>query len=384
MSVRPIVAGLASLALAGCKGERAALPPPPTPTPTSTDAAPPPPPVDPWPELAELPGVEPSRRLTLPTDGRRPRLSVVGPVVVGEVAVVGGSQLGFTAIELGSGELRWTLPTGLRAVTPLRWGDELLLVDDCAEAPTVIATDRVLGCYRIVSADGAVVAAGTVVGARGDIDVFAGARGDSFLVADGAPGVVRWQRGDAAVTFAVDDGRARASAARPRTVRATWRERSWDLGLEDEVLVARAPDGAVAWRIDATTAAVLGVIPAAGHEAPMVRVARIGGLSGRGMVGVLDVDATGSRHGQAAFPLPGISILASAMADDGTTALATRVDASLSRDVVALLDRRGAVAWVWPLPHREHVEPLGVAVADEVVLVFHDGDQLTWLPRPPR
>ena len=40
----------------------------------------------------------------------------------------------------------------------------------------------------------------------------------------------------------------------------------------------------------------------------------------------------------------------------------------------------GLVMWWWPLPHRQRADPIGVAIAPEVVVVFHDGDTLSILP----
>jgi hypothetical protein len=36
--------------------------------------------------------------------------------------------------------------------------------------------------------------------------------------------------------------------------------------------------------------------------------------------------------------------------------------------------------WVYPLPRTPRADPIGVAVAPDAVVVFHDGDTLTVLP----
>jgi hypothetical protein len=36
--------------------------------------------------------------------------------------------------------------------------------------------------------------------------------------------------------------------------------------------------------------------------------------------------------------------------------------------------------WVYPLPRMQRADPIGLAVAPDAVLVFHDGDTLTVLP----
>jgi hypothetical protein len=113
----------------------------------------------------------------------------------------------------------------------------------------------------------------------------------------------------------------------------------------------------------------------------MVRVAHLEGVSGRGFVEVLDIDATGSKRGQAAFPVPGIQLLGHASAADGGVALAIRLDTSLRRDFIARYDGRGNLLWVWPLPDALRSDPVGVAIAsDDHVVAFHDGNRVTVLP----
>jgi hypothetical protein len=38
------------------------------------------------------------------------------------------------------------------------------------------------------------------------------------------------------------------------------------------------------------------------------------------------------------------------------------------------------VMWVYPLPEQPRPDPVGVAVAPDAVIVFHDGDTFTVLP----
>jgi hypothetical protein len=57
-----------------------------------------------------------------------------------------------------------------------------------------------------------------------------------------------------------------------------------------------------------------------------------------------------------------------------------RLDTSLERDVVVGWAANALLMWAWPLPEVKRADPVGVAVAPDAVLVFHDGDTFTVLP----
>ena len=95
---------------------------------------------------------------------------------------------------------------------------------------------------------------------------------------------------------------------------------------------------------------------------------------------VFDIDATGSLHGQVAFPAPGIATLGHAIDGVGNTAIAVRLDASLQHDYVVGYAATALLMYVYPLPEVPRADPVGVAVAADGVVVFHDGDTLTVLP----
>jgi hypothetical protein len=67
---------------------------------------------------------------------------------------------------------------------------------------------------------------------------------------------------------------------------------------------------------------------------PMVRVANIGAFGRRAEMNLLDIDATGSLHGQAAFPVPAIGMLGQTIDAVGNTAIAIRMDSSMRHDFV--------------------------------------------------
>ena len=161
---------------------------------------------------------------------------------------------------------------------------------------------------------------------------------------------------------------------------ATHQGKSWQIGIEDQALVARDPRGQEAWRIGQRFAAVVGIVPGLPYEVPMVRVAHLNGVSGRGFLELLDIDATGSQRGQAAFPVRGISVLGHGMNADGLTAIAIRLDASIQRDYVMAYDQRGTHMWAWQLPERPRPDPVGVWVEPARVVVFLDTDRVVVLP----
>ncbi len=93
-----------------------------------------------WPGFDTLPLVSPLRTITLPSRPDQPRFDVVGPVVLGDIAVVGSSQLGFAGVDWKRGTLAWTKPAGARLAPPVVDGEDIYLIADCTGAPDVPAT----------------------------------------------------------------------------------------------------------------------------------------------------------------------------------------------------------------------------------------------------
>jgi len=112
----------------------------------------------------------------------------------------------------------------------------------------------------------------------------------------------------------------------------------------------------------------------------MVRLTSIGVFAGVAELNLLDMDATGSLHGQAAFPVPAISALGHAIDAVGNTAIAVRMDSSLRHDFIVAYAANALLMYVYPLPEIPRADPVGVAIAPDAVLVFHDGDTFTVLP----
>jgi len=157
-----------------------------------------------------------------------------------------------------------------------------------------------------------------------------------------------------------------------------YRKRAWDITRTAERIIARER-GKLAWQTRNAYTALIGAVYLA-ELAPMVRVANIGVFGGLAELNLLDIDATGSMHGQAAFPVPALSMLGSAIDAVGNTAIAVRMDASLRHDFVVGYAAHALMVYVYPLPEVPRADPVGVAVAPDAVLVFHDGDTFTVLP----
>lgn len=337
-----------------------------------------------WPELVELPRVEPLRVITLPSRPDVPRFDVGGPAVIGEIAVVGSSQLGFAAVDWRRGTLAWTRPAGARIAPPLVRGTSFVLVGACVTAPAIPAASMLLGCLRIVTAGGADEAYVAIYGPARAVEAFAAAAGPQQLWLDGDERV-RWRRGDAAVTIDVLSGVARPAAIDPPPLVVTYRGQRWTVAQHDGRIVGRT-DGRAAWRTEHEVTAVLGAVYLP-EQSPMIRAAAISALGGTPEVRLLDVDATGSLHGQAAWtPVPGIGLLGHASSPVGDVALAVRLDRSIKRDFIAAYAANALLMYVHPLPQVLRADPVGLAIAldaeqaPEAVIAFHDGDLVTVLP----
>jgi hypothetical protein len=73
-------------------------------------------------------------------------------------------------------------------------------------------------------------------------------------------------------------------------------------------------------------------------------------------------------------------VLASGASSIGDVAIAIRLDASLRRDFIVGYAANSLLMWVYPLPEQARADAIGIAVAPDAVVVFHDGDTLTILP----
>lgn len=327
----------------------------------------------PWPQLARFPIIDPVRVIALPARPDVPRFDVGGPAIAGDVAIVSSSQLGFAAVDWRRGALVWTRPAGLHVAPPIDSPQGVILISDCT-APIEVA-DVLLGCIRVVTRSGIDQGYAAIHGKR--VEAFAGSPGSQQVWLDGDR-AVRWRRGDQAVSVDLISGVATPVLAVAPPLRVSYRTHTWEIARTEQAIVARER-GKVAWQTRRPYTALLGAVYLADIP-PMIRVANVGVFGGWAELNLLDIDATGSLHGQAAFPVPAISALGHAVDAVGNTAIAVRMDSSLRHDFVVGYAANALLMYVYPLPEVPRAEPVGVAIAPDAVLVFHDGDTFTVLP----
>lgn len=341
---------------------------------------------DAWARLAEFPRVDPVRVIALPARPDVPRFDVGGPVIAGDVAIVSSSQFGFLAVDWRRGSVVWSRPAGLHVAPPIAVATDAaapagkppdaILISECLTPPEIPDGERLLGCLRVVSAAGVDLSYVAIRGKK--LDAFAGERGTQNVWPEGEH-AVRWRRGEQAVIVDLLTGVARPAASiAPPPVRVVYRDRRWDVSQTAEQIVA-TERGKPAWHTKRRYGELLGAVYLA-DQAPMIRVLNIGAIGGLAELNLLDIDGTGSLHGQASFPVPAISTLGAAVDDAGNTAISVRMDASLRHDYVVGYAANALLMYVYPLPEIPRADPVGVAVASDAVLAFHDGDTFTVLP----
>ncbi|MBA3396213.1 MAG: hypothetical protein H0T89_26520 [Deltaproteobacteria bacterium] len=371
----------AVIALAACRdrGKREHADPPPSPPSTdmrdaqAADAST-------WPQLADYPHAEPARVIAIPTRTDVPRFDVGGPVIVGDLAIISSSQFGFAAVDYRRGTIAWSKPAGLHVAPPLLahgQGDSssIVLVGECLSPPAIADTDALLGCLRVVTPTGADQAYIAIRGKPREVEPFLAAVGLQSLWSAGDH-AVRWRRGEAAVTIDLMTGIARPASIEPPPIVVEYRDRRWEIRQVDGRIVA---SGKPAWRTEHPYTAVLGPVWLP-EQSPALRVVHLGAFSGTPEVRLLDMDATGSLRAAIARPTPGISLLGWGIAPAGDAAIAVRMDRSIQRDFVVGYAANAMLMWVYALPEVPRADPVGVAVAPDAVVVFHDGDTLTILP----
>jgi hypothetical protein len=288
-----------------------------------------------------------------------PREHVGGPVIAGDVAIVASSQFGFVAIDWRAGKVAWAKP-GDPLAPPAIAGGDVVLIGACPQSP--------IGCVRVVTPTGSDQAYLPIHGK-------APADGDAQLWPAGDH-AVRWRRGDTAVAIDLLTGAAQPADAAPPPIVVEHRGKRWDIVQEDGKIVGK---GKQPWATAHRYTALVGAVHLP-DQGPMVRIANASGFRGVPEIHLHDIDATGSLHGAIARPLPGIALLAWGTSAVGDAALAVRIDPSRRRDAVAGYAADAALVWVWPLPDAVHAAPIGVAIAPDAVVVFHDGSTLTVLP----
>jgi hypothetical protein len=346
-----------------------------------------------WTMQHDLPWIEASRVILLTAPINVPQFSIVGPVVDDDIALIGSSQLGFAALRWRDGSIAWSKLGGMHLAPPLMMQGSWQLISDCPRPVDAVDDQVILGCLRTVTREGIDLSLMPIVGARAELSEFAETSGpqQTWMIdrsSRSGPVMLGWQRGETAVSIDSVTGKASITSRRANEIYANIKGEQVKFALEEEQLVARRVNviqgserGPELWRLNDRFVAVVGVIGGSRYEAPMVRLVRIGTrLNPRGEIDLLDVDATGSNHGQAAFPTPGIALLGRHSSTDGATALAVRVDTSLQHDLVIGYSATAERRWAFALPEIPRADPVGVAVTGDAVLIFHDGNRVSILP----
>jgi hypothetical protein len=213
-----------------------------------------------------------------------------------------------------------------------------------------------------------------------ELEEFARGAGPQRVWGDDVHGhAIVWRRGEHAVAVDRITGVARPAPADDPPLVIHYRERTWEVFQTPEARIAAREHGKPAWSTERSYTTLLGAVYLPG-QSPMVRVSTAGAFGGHPELLLMDIDATGSLHGQVARPVPGIGLLGHAIDAVGDTALAVRLDASLQRDFIVGYAANALLMWVYPLPQQPRADPVGLAIAPDAVLVFHDGDTVTVLP----
>ena len=330
----------------------------------------------PWPELADLPSVDAVRVIALPARPDVPRFNVGGPVIAGDVAVVSSSQFGFIAVDFRRGQIAWSKPAGPHVAPPQLFDGNVVLIGDCINPPEVAANETLLGCMRVVTPAGADVAYVAVHGKTKAVAAFAASPGAQHL--DKSVKGLVWRRGEEALAIDPTTGAATHAPSGAPPLVVSYKEKTWRITrTEDGIITA---EGKPSWKTERSYGALLGAVYIP-DQSPLVRLMSATRHKGRPEMLVFDIDATGSLNGQVSMnPAPGIGLVGQAIDSVGNAAVAIRLDTSLERDYIAGYAANGLLMWTYALPRMPRPDPVGIALASDAVVVFHDGDTFTVLP----
>jgi len=330
----------------------------------------------PWPELARYPTVEPVRVIALPARPDVPRFTVGGPVLAGNIAVVASSQFGFIAVDYRAGQIAWSKPAGAHVAPPQVVDGNVVLIGDCVNPPEVGAGETLLGCMRVVTPAGADVAYLAVRGKTKVVAGFAASAGEQHV--DVVGDHIAWRRGEHAVAIDPITGLATPTRAESPPLVIKYKDKTWRVRrTEDGIITA---EGKPSWHTERPYGTLLGAVYLP-ELSPLVRVSSAIMHEGRPELLLFDIDATGSLAGQVSMsPAPGIGLIGHGIDSVGDVALAVRLDTSLERDYIAGYAANALLMWTYPLPRVPRADPVGLAVASDAVVVFHDGDTFTVLP----
>jgi len=378
-----------ALPLVACKGKRAVIDaPPPAP---ATDAAP----GDPaWRALDGFPHAQPRWHVTGIQDPLALALDAHGPLVLGDVAIVAASGIGAMGVDLKRGEILYQRAQGTHVALPAPIAPgQVLTVGDCLAPVDVPAGQALIGCYSVLSVrDPAAYGAGSLIASQADADALGG--GPTTLALTGrtaylgrSDGWIRWEvadppRGEARAA-AVPRREVPPGAGRPAITIGDGDDQV-DLWAADDVLELRYHDPEVLSDRSAVKdiSSAPGALGAIADDPRAVRALRL--TPGESSIQPIVVHVDGLELRALGDPLPGLQVLAAAHGARGF-AIAVRLDTSLQHDYVAALTADGLVTWVYelpPPPNGGRAQPTGLAITDDLVVVFHDAVAVAALPAP--
>jgi len=351
---------------------------------------------DAWATVQAMPKVRPRWAVTLKA-APVPAIDVHGPVLVGDAALVAGSAIGIAGIDTGTGTILTERPAAGSVAIAALDDERALAVGDCTDALPAPRGGVLVGCYVVLDAHHeAVYGAGSIVATAADAAALgAGAtrlvtpaapdrtvllgRDDPdgewlrFLLADPPRGEVRATR---------IDRRQVPTSARAPYVRVGDGDTAVELWVVDDVLEVRHHDPQALSNRSSVMAIASAPGALFGLDADRVRAFRL--VPGEHAIQPVVVHAAALRIDDLGTAVPGISLLAAAHGKRGY-AVAIRADTTLAHDYIAAFTAEGVLSWAYPLPSPPNggrALPVGLAMRDDAVVVFHDGTTVAGLPPP--
>lgn len=367
--MKAVVLALALLACKGKRGEEARDDAAPIAKPPA-DAG-----VDEWAVLERFTKIQPVHVVSLPARVNTPRFDIGGPAITSGIAVVASSQFGFIGVDYNQGKILWSKPAGLHVAPPIGHAGQFILVGECLQQP--YAKDTVLGCVRVVNSTGGDLSYLAIHGGK-DVEEFAMEPGTQKLWSKDDHTLV-WTRGERAVLVDQLTGLATATPVIERPLDIPYKDKTWQILHDEDGIIRATQKGKPAWKTRRSYNELLGAVYLP-DQVPMVRLSHAGRFGGFAELVMTDIDATGSMNGQVAVSVPGIGLIGHAIDAIGDVAMAVQLDTSLDHHYIVGYAANALLMWVYPLPKVQRADAIGLAVAPDAVVAFHDGDTLTVLP----
>jgi hypothetical protein len=386
--VRVLCVAVATLAVAGaCRGKSKKAPPrDAAPVASAADAGAAPTP------LAAMPKARPRWTVTLDA-APVPAVDVHGPILVGDAALVAGSAIGIAGIDIKTGAILTERPAAGSVGIAALDDERALAVGDCTDAIRPPKGDALIGCYVVMDAHHeAVYGAGSIVAPQKDAAQLGGGA-TTLFISEKPPRLAFVGRDDPDapwLRFVLADpprGEVLAEAIETREVPIGARAASVSVPagqfwVVDDVLEVRHHDP----QSLSNRSSVMNIAAAPGalHALDDDRVRAFRLVPGERALQPIIIDPATLRLDDLGTAVPGIDLLAAAHGTKGY-AIAVRLDTSLANDYVAAFTTDGTLSYAYalpPPPNGGRALPVGIAMTDDAVIVFHDGNTISALPPP--